>query len=122
MQNSGNSGPSLEPKLSHYASQAEMLLSRTIDVEGIALDGFGYTVTVTAGGSKIKQRRLSKSWRKGSADVEDGQVSVSRSGFVEQGLKIGTVGIVERVSLELRESFEATRPDGMTRGRDRSVM
>ncbi|KAE9971827.1 hypothetical protein EG328_005358 [Venturia inaequalis] len=73
MQNSGNSGPSLEPKLSHYASQAEMLLSRTIDVEGIALDGFGYTVTVTAGGSKIKQRRRSKSWRKGSADVEDGQ-------------------------------------------------
>lgn len=96
-------------------------MSRTIDVEGIALDGFGYNVTITAGDSKIKQRRPRKSWWKGGDDLEVGQVSVSRSGLVDQGLKMGTIEIVERKSLELKESFEASRPDWMTKGRNRCV-
>ncbi|QDS76340.1 hypothetical protein FKW77_002789 [Venturia effusa] len=128
VQNSGNSRRTLEPKLSTYASQAEILLSRTVDVEGIALDGLGYTVSITAGESESKKSNLSKPWRRSGADVETGQMNwpartnVSRSGPVDEEPKIGTIEIVERKSLELRESFELTRPAQTTKGKEKSVM
>lgn len=119
-----NSRPSIEPKLSSYAAQAEILLSRTIDLEGIALDGFGYTVTITAGDPSAKNRKSRKSPR----DLEMGRMAwpmnrnVSRSGFVDHGLKMGAIEIVERKSLELTESFEEVGQHRTTRGWDRFVL
>jgi hypothetical protein len=46
----------------------------------------------------------------------------SNGGFVEGGLKHGAIEIVERKSLELRESFEEERHDRTIRGWDRFVL
>lgn len=67
-------------------------------------------------------------WRKNGTDVENGQIkwpmgrSVSGPGLVDHGSKSGMIEIVERKSLELRESFEITRLDRTRKDWDRFVM
>lgn len=54
--------------------------------------------------------------------MEDGPLPISRSGLVDQGLKMGTIEIVERKSLEMRESFEVTRHEQTAKVWDRAVL
>jgi hypothetical protein len=49
-------------------------------------------------------------------------ISRPSGGFVDGGLKMGVIEIVERKSLELRESFEETKHDRTIRGWDRFVL
>jgi hypothetical protein len=49
-------------------------------------------------------------------------VSKPNGGFIDDRLKNGAIEIVERKSLELRESFEEGRQDQTIRGWDRFVL
>lgn len=126
----GSSRRNLDPKLSTYATQAELLLSRTVDVEGIALDGYGYTVSITAGDPTPRKRWMERFARKNRGDAEKGEakwpmgriISKPNGGFIDESLKNGAIEIVTRKSLEFRESFEENRQDQTIRGWDRFVL
>jgi hypothetical protein len=106
------------------------LLSRTVDVEGIPLDGYGYTVSITAGDPTPRTRWAGRFARKNRDDAEKGEakwpmgriVPKPNGGFIDDSLKNGPIKIVERRSLELRESFEEGRLDQTIRGWDRFVL
>jgi hypothetical protein len=90
------------------------ILSNTqvwFDLEGIQVDGLGYTVTIsgpehkrkkltkTRGQSPSATRSLSKLWRRDSTSNEHGRGQATES----------SIGIVTKRSVEIRESFHEPR-------------
>ncbi|QDS68660.1 hypothetical protein FKW77_001990 [Venturia effusa] len=112
----------LDPKLSIYAAQAEIQLSRAFDVEGIGLDSFGYTVTITAG-EPVKKRspRRRKPAVPDIAEVEKGDESWQMHRVSSK--PNGGIIVSQRKSLEVNEVFEdAVRSDDKGQGWDRFVL
>ncbi|TID13469.1 hypothetical protein E6O75_ATG11385 [Venturia nashicola] len=120
---SESSRHNLDPKLSIYAAQAELQLSRSVDVEGIGLDGFGYTVTITAG-NPVKKRSLRKrksAMPEDNAEAEKGEENWQMSRMSSQSP--GGIMVSQRKSLEVTEVFEdSARPDRPVRGWDRMFL
>lgn len=127
---SESSRQNLDPKLSIYATQAELQLSRSVDVEGIGLDGFGYTVTITAGPSYTHTVKNKRSLRKRASmaaveknvDVEKGsenwlmqRIPSHSVGNNTAGAGGGGIMVSQRKSLEVTEVYEERG------GRDRTV-
>ncbi|RDI84470.1 hypothetical protein Vi05172_g5521 [Venturia inaequalis] len=121
---SESSRQNLDPKLSIYATQAELQLCRSVDVEGIGLDGFGYTVTITAG-EPAKKHSLRK--RKSTAPANADDAEKGRENWqmhrIPSSQATGAIMVSQRKSLEVTEVFEETvRPDRTVRGWDRFVL
>ncbi|KAE9971022.1 hypothetical protein BLS_004651 [Venturia inaequalis] len=121
---SESSRQNLDPKLSIYATQAELQLCRSVDVEGIGLDGFGYTVTITAG-EPAKKHSLRK--RKSAAPANADDAEKGRENWqmhrIPSSQATGAIMVSQRKSLEVTEVFEETvRPDRTVRGWDRFVL
>lgn len=105
-----------------YATQAELLLSRSIDVEGIGLDSFGYTVTITAG-ETVKKRSLRnrKSTVPDNASAEKGEEDWHMHRIPSKSN--GGIMVSQRKSLEVNEVFEdIVRPNQTIRGWDKYVL
>ena len=75
-----------EQKVPNYGSQAEMFYCRTFDVEGITTEGYGYTVTITAGnGGSNWRNKISKAPRQGEM-----------AGESNRGRSVGWLGYLPR--------------------------
>lgn len=112
----------LDPKLSVYATQAELQLARSVDVEGIGLDSFGYTVTISTGEPAKKQSlRKRKSTVPEDADPEKGEENWQMQRISSK--PCGGIMVSQRKSLEVSEVFEdVIRPDRTVLGWDRYVL
>jgi len=98
-------------KTSSYATQAEILLSRSIDLEGIASRSFGYTVTITGGDQTKPKRKASVFLPFGRRDVVRSPTS-QRGASMDEKFDHACIEIVTRKSLELRESFDGNQSKG----------
>jgi hypothetical protein len=98
----------------HPKEKMQSTLSSTqvwLDLEGIQVDGLGYTVTIT--GPEHKRKKLSKTRGQGhSALMSLSRLKGRDSSCDEHGRGQGTEsskGIVAKSSLEIRESFHEPR-------------
>jgi hypothetical protein len=122
-----------DKKLSVFASQAERLLYRPVDLEGIAVDGYGYTVTITAENPKLRKRKSRRYFSFGGNESEQDfgitsprrslarMWSVRRTGTPQPNMSLDEqpIEIITRRSLELRESFRKNSKEELSRGWDR---
>jgi hypothetical protein len=102
---------------SRFASYPDSLYYRSFDLEGIAVDGYGYVVTITAGDGGAQRRKSHKFWPFARKDVEEGSWSVDRPSFDHLGGSTSekpAIEIVTTRSMEMRESFYAGRDSKMS--------
>lgn len=86
-------------------------MSRTIDLEGIAVDGFGYSVTIQ-GPEPVPRRRLSK-YTKGAA-VQLSSVVPSRRGTVRDKETAGSSRDPDRIELARPKRTRANRSNELS--------
>jgi hypothetical protein len=102
--------------VSPFATYADSVYHRSFDLEGIAVDGYGYVVTITAGDGEAQKGKSRRYWPFGRKDVEKNMWSTSIPAF---GQRRGprnekrAIEIVTTRSLEMRESFYEKRDKKM---------
>lgn len=83
----------------------------SFDLEGIAVDGYGYVVTITAGNGDTRKTRSRKYWPFGRRDTEGRRTWViGRSAHIRCGSSFDekrSMEIVRSKSLEMTETFSA---------------
>jgi hypothetical protein len=107
--NEGKPGLSSVGSVSPFGTSPKpSLCYHSFDLEGIAVDDYGYVVTITAENGDIHKMRNRKNWSFGGIDFGKSMWKAGRSAFHRRENsteeKIGIeIGITQ--SLEMRESF-----------------
>jgi hypothetical protein len=97
---------------SPYATSTDTKFHHSFDLEGIAVDGYGYVVTITAGNGEMQRQKSKRYWPFGRSDIEDSVLSGGRWPFHRRGNSIDekmAMEIVTTRSLELHESIYEAR-------------
>jgi hypothetical protein len=108
---------SSDSTISPFGTRAETMCYHTFDLEGIAVDSYGYVVTITAENGERQRTKSRKYWSFSRKDIEKSMRSASRSAFRQRGASMNEKPVIEIVttrSLEMRESFYEDRDNRMS--------